>query len=276
MKVKCSRCGAVYQINASKIPDKGAYTKCTKCQAMIFVQKGRDFQEAPPKRGAEQPEKITGAGEEVKGRERAAKETTRREAEKIDDKARFVKETKKCPFCGEEILPIAVKCKHCGSDLAGKRKAIPDGTSPETIGYVMLVIPLIATLLIWFWIGSMTMLQNPGSTLTFLGIATVVITAILGAYEANQLGFGTSDDPRVKKSETSPVGYFFGMILLWIVVYPIYLYQRSKKGKKNLIIGGILIALTFSISVYSIGSAIGEKSDEIRNIFNKFRAPDLS
>lgn len=27
------------------------------------------------------------------------------------------RETKKCHFCGEEILAIAIKCKHCGSDL---------------------------------------------------------------------------------------------------------------------------------------------------------------
>ncbi len=28
------------------------------------------------------------------------------------------RETKACPYCGEEILAVAVKCKHCGSDLS--------------------------------------------------------------------------------------------------------------------------------------------------------------
>lgn len=29
------------------------------------------------------------------------------------------KPKKDCQFCGEEVLAVAIKCKHCGSDLAG-------------------------------------------------------------------------------------------------------------------------------------------------------------
>lgn len=34
--------------------------------------------------------------------------------------SKFPAPTKACPYCGEQILAVAVKCKHCGSDLAAR------------------------------------------------------------------------------------------------------------------------------------------------------------
>ena len=43
------------------------------------------------------------------------------------------KETKRCPYCGEEILAVAKKCKHCGEWLTSK-EMVPCPVCGEQIG----------------------------------------------------------------------------------------------------------------------------------------------
>jgi predicted RNA-binding Zn-ribbon protein involved in translation (DUF1610 family) len=40
--------------------------------------------------------------------------------------------TKACPDCGEEILAVAIKCKHCGSNLDAKPAEPPHGSATGT------------------------------------------------------------------------------------------------------------------------------------------------
>jgi len=45
----------------------------------------------------------------------------------------MAEDTKKCPFCGEDILQVAIKCKHCGSMLDGsdqEKKVTVAGVDP--------------------------------------------------------------------------------------------------------------------------------------------------
>jgi hypothetical protein len=68
------------------------------------------------------------------------------------------KETKQCPFGGEEILAVAIKCKHCGSNLQ-EHKASGAAQSKvkvgETYGNLMLATPLIFVVLCFIWISSL-------------------------------------------------------------------------------------------------------------------------
>jgi predicted Zn finger-like uncharacterized protein len=277
MKVKCPKCQAVMSVDESKIPDKGVYGRCPKCQERFFVKKENSSQEiplAPEKKICPNCQQEINPGGVKCPKcgviyEKYSHGDDSSKIQAIEGTSEDTRDKKKCPFCGEEILAVAKKCKHCREDLTEKAEIAAKSSSNENIGYIMLVIPLISTLLIWFWIGSMNLLQSPGSTLTFLGIATIVITALLGAYEAQKLGFGKPSKTGKINKESGPMGYFFGMILLWIVVYPLYLFQRSKKGRKNLVVGGILIALAFGLSWYNMGSAIDARVGEIRNILGK-------
>lgn len=96
---------------------------------------------------------------------------------------------KRCPFCAEEILAIARKCKHCGSMLEEIASIEPAPLKPAAdYGLFLLAVPLIATMLIWFWVSGMNLLQSPGDTMALIMLATVVGTAVIAAMEASRLG----------------------------------------------------------------------------------------
>jgi hypothetical protein len=177
--------------------------------------------------------------------------------------------TKKCPFCSETILADAIKCKHCQTDL----RTAPVGGSPaakasggEMIGVVMLVLPLASTFLIWFWVAQMNLLQGPGSSLALLGCGTILATAILAAVEGSRVGAGTPTDRDKKgRKRSGPVTWFVMLVFLWVLGFPMWLYQRSRYGLKNLVVGGVLVAIIFAGSWAMMGNAIQEKQTEISN-----------
>jgi hypothetical protein len=47
--------------------------------------------------------------------------------------SRNARTTKQCPYCAEEILVAAVKCKHCGEWLTAQRSTTPDLPAPTDL-----------------------------------------------------------------------------------------------------------------------------------------------
>ncbi|MDA9923645.1 MAG: hypothetical protein P1U87_22305 [Verrucomicrobiales bacterium] len=138
----------------------------------------------------------------------------------------------------------------------------------ETLGIIILLLPLISALLIWFWVGSMNMLQNPGSTLSMLAIGTVIATGVLVGIEASQLGIGSDSDKDKKgRKKTGPIGWAVFTLLLWIIGFPAYLGYRSRYGAKNMVVGGIAVALLFLAAVAVMNATIEEAAGEIRRSF---------
>jgi hypothetical protein len=176
--------------------------------------------------------------------------------------------TKACRYCGEEILAVAVRCKHCQADLGGPggaRAVAAGGRAGEALGTLQLLLPFGAAILIWLWVGSMNLLQDPASTLMVITVVTILATGAIAAVEASQLGIGADTDRDTKGRKRSGPGLWFVFhLVLWILAFPSYLYWRSKYGAKNMVVGGILVALLFTASSLGMGVAIESQKAEIR------------
>jgi len=138
--------------------------------------------------------------------------------------------TKKCPYCAEEIALEAIKCKHCSEFLtaltANNTREVQKENeyNDETLGIIGLIIPVISLFVPYSsWI-------------------SLILTAAILSVEASKLGMGSDTDlkPNGKKYE-SPIVWFFVIFLLWIIAYPWYYFRRTKYGMKNYGIISILI-----------------------------------
>lgn len=131
----------------------------------------------------------------------------------------------------------------------------------------LLGLPLLSTLIIWFWVSGMNLLQRPGDTMSLIMLVTVIGTAIIAALEASKLGM-VSDR---KKGTYGPTAWFFLIMLLWIVCYPIYLLKRKSYGLKNRLVSGIIVAIIFMGSWSIMSTAIDTKISEVKQQINSMR-----
>lgn len=188
----------------------------------------------------------------------------------------------KCTECGKEISSQAAACPGCGAPVAPAASNAPpqplastpqptNALSTPSANYeiALLAIPVVGTLLTFFWIGNMNLFQSPMSSLELVICAVVLGTACVAAFEAKALGM-THD---AKKGTSGPTAWFFMIVILWVIGYPAYMFKRKEAGVKNRVVASILLVLLYVGSIFAVGSAIETQKQKVRDVFGGLTAP---
>ena len=275
LKLKCGGCGTKSRVSQR---DRGKNVRCPECGKALRVP-------ATPPTGSHgagapcSPDDVVGQLERL-GKLRQQGILT--EQEFLAQKSRILETPPGAPYGltpeGGTPSDALVECQECGNRVSGELESCPFCGAPvpeevfwgpaktgETLGIPMLIAPVAASMGCWFWIGSMNLLQMPGSKLVGLAVLTIVGTGALAAIEADRLGVGSPEDTTESGVRRSgPIAWFLFITLLWVIGYPAYLYYRSRYGLRNLLVGGVLVALAFLGSFGVMGMAIESKKAEVR------------
>lgn len=109
-------------------------------------------------------------------------------------------------------------------------------------------LPVIGSFLLLVWVSSLSVLDGRFGSLQLVSALVVAGTALLAAMESS----ANTPTPINNKKFVSPLFWFFSILILWIVFYPMYLKDRSELGLKSFsYFNGYAISLvTFAISLY--------------------------
>ncbi|MFO7552416.1 MAG: hypothetical protein R6W80_13490 [Haliea sp.] len=198
-----------------------------------------------------------------------------------------------CAECGKEISDKAPNCPGCGVPLEPKftGKAVFSSKDPTPVmdkvapaqvtehsperestapskatvkdyGLALMAIPLVGILLMWFWVGEMSLIQGPSQSLGLVMLFTVLGTAIVASMEAAANGM-VSDRT---KGSYSPTQWFFIISLMWFIGYPAYLIKRRHVGLKRLGLAAAVLTTITVGSFFIISALIEEQRAELRQV----------
>ena len=136
----------------------------------------------------------------------------------------------------------------------------------DILGFVMVIIPLISSIMIWYWFLYLDVLKRMNVYLLIIFISTILLTSIVATIDSHRLGMKV----QILKNKNIYGGKFltfFIFLLLWIYAYPSFLLRRKNFGSRNLFIPLIFSVLIFlgSVSYIFYVSEVKKAADAYEN-----------
>lgn len=120
---------------------------------------------------------------------------------------------------------------------------------PKSLGLVILGLPLAAAFLMLMVAGQLALHRELSPILLAIVFGTVILSALTASVEAGIARRGYSPKARTN----SPVVWFLGICLAWVLGYPLYLHKRRDWGLTSLLAPGLVITIGF---IFAFGLSI--------------------
>ena len=143
-------------------------------------------------------------------------------------------------------------------------KAVEEIKKLDVLGFVMVVIPLISSIMIWYWFLYLDVLKQMNVYLLTVFVSTILLTSIVATIDSHRLGMKV----QILKKKNIYGGKFltfFIFLLLWVYSYPSFLLRRKNFGSRNLFIPLIFSVLIFWGSISYIFYASKKATDAYEN-----------
>jgi len=134
----------------------------------------------------------------------------------------------------------------------------------DVIGFFMVVIPLISSLLLWYWFYNINNVGDMSNYLIIVSVSTLFLTTILATLDSHRLGVKVRIY-RKKEIYGGSFLKFFIFLFLWIYAYPVYLFRRKNYGSRNLLYPMIFTLIIFLFSGFYIYYAVQMKLEYEKN-----------